>query len=83
MVGPNNKGSTFLGLCNKLIGVDDFEKLISMAVEAKDTAGVDLLFKDYYASDDRESIRKDTEKFVCISLANVAQMTPEQVAAVE
>ena len=65
------------------MGVDDFEKLISMAVEAKDTEGVDLLFKDYYAADDREKITKATEKFVCISLADVAQMTPEQIAKIE
>lgn len=78
-----DQGSTFLGLCNRLIGVDDFEKLVSMAIEAKDTEGVDLLFKDYFASDDRETIPKATEKYVCISLANIAQMTPEQVAQVE
>lgn len=54
-----------------------------MAVEAGDTDGIDLLFKDYYASDDREKISKETEKYVCISMANVAQMTPEQVAAIE
>ena len=69
-----------MGLCNKLVGVNDFDQLINMAIDAKDTQGVDLLFKDYYAE---EKVTKVKEKFVCISLASVAQMTTEDLATVE
>jgi len=69
-------------MCNRLIGIDDFESLIEMAVKAGDTSGVDLLFKDYYALEQHQKQSKEKDDFVCISLANIAQMTPEQVKSV-
>ena len=73
-------GSTFLGMCLKLLGIDDFEKLIEMAVVAGDTQGVDLLFKDYYSDEQGKLMIDGKERFVGISLAEVAQMTPEQAS---
>ena len=69
-----------MGLCNRLLGTEDFNQLIAMAVDAGDTSGVDLLFKDYYAED---KLTKEKEKFVCITLASVAQMSQEEIAKVE
>lgn len=69
-----------MGLCNRLLGTEDFNQLIAMAVDAGDTEGVDLLFKDYYAD---EKLTKEKEKFVCISLASIAQMTQEELSNVE
>lgn len=77
--GTSLGGSTFLGLCRKLVGVDDFEKLIEMAERCSNTEGIDLLFKDYFAD---AKVNKEKEMYVCISLANIARMSPEDVSKI-
>ena len=52
-------GSTFLGLCQKLIGVDDFDTLIELT-EAGNEVNVDLMFEDFSKKHlEKSSLYKD------------------------